>query len=110
MNLTTITTGDGLIAAAVFAEKTTSKGIEFNVPATVIMTSEIALLKNNLDPYLTIAHLQKALCSNLRTAEEGMLQIEFLNQDINPGSSFLVLAVAAGWRYRGDKGFYKVAE
>jgi hypothetical protein len=72
---------------------------EFNFPAAILQALEFA--KEGIKP-LDPADLATA-------AEEGMLQIAFFNEGYAVPSPFLVLAVAAGWRYRIGQGFHRVA-
>lgn len=85
-------------AHAIAADAMTDRErIQFNVPANVIMLLDAA--KNmGTQPDLEAIRLE---------AESWMLQLALLNEGCNPGSVFLNQAVEAGWRYRGDLGFFK---
>jgi len=93
-------------------EKTTLKrGIEFNVPATIITVNGFQKERmKRLEPSdvpAYIALLETCVANADTCAEEGMVQIALLNRSINPGSAFITTAVDLGWRYRDAKGFHK---
>lgn len=98
-----------LLKAAQFSERAASAKLEFNFPASVIQQADIALNPfTERTPELEISELRRALRRNEEAGEMGMLQLAFLNEDCNPGSAFITGAAAAGWRYRIDKGFYRL--
>lgn len=105
--LTATRSADFVAEARKAAELPRSKSIEFNVPATLLMLLEVreqVVEGQPIDKQLTSYRL--ALRDARACAEEGMVQIALLNEGINPGSAFIIQAVAKGWRYRIDKGFY----
>lgn len=100
-----------LLERARFSEKTAPHELEYNVPASIIMLCDAALSSWRLkhSPEQSVGVLLPAVEQCRSTAEMGMLQLALLNEDINPGSSFIVVAFSNGWRWRSEKGFHKVA-
>lgn len=87
------------------------QGVEFNVPATIIMVNGFQkermkrLEPSDVTGYILL--LENCVANADRCAEEGMVQIALLNRSINPGSAFITSAVELGWRYRDAQGFHK---
>ncbi len=102
-------TAQEFLERARFSEKTAPQAIELNFPAAIIQIVDGAL---HHGPTETLeqeaARHRRALANCALSAEMGMLQLGLLNEDINPGSSFISIVISLGWRYRIDKGFFVV--
>lgn len=71
------------------------RAAELNFPAEIIMHVQMMPQAVNLTAIM-------------RSAEEAMMQIAFMNLGEQPPCSFIMACHEAGWRYRIDKGFHKV--
>lgn len=89
-----------LFAAAGPVDKSYGDGTEFNFPAEIIMYLDMAQARPG-SPHPTAAIL--------KSAEETMLQLAFINAGEQPPCAFIMAAHGAGWRYHPGLGFHKVA-
>lgn len=92
-----------LITSAIFAQRTAPKKHEYNFHATPIMLAD-ALFTGAQST--NVAKLTQTVKDCAESAQMGMIQMGLINHNINPGSSWIVIAHAGGWRFHPAKGFY----
>ena len=81
------------------------RAIEVNFPATIIMATDAA--KPGPGDAVTPESVLALIAMAQRQAEQSLLQLAFLNDGVNPPSTFITQAYEAGWRYR-DGTFFKI--